>query len=276
MPDSKDYFTTGEFAALFGVPKQTLFYYDEIDIFKPERVGENGYRYYSFTQLETFETLLMLRELSVPLKDIRRHMEHRSPQALIELMNKWKADLDQKIRRLELARDYIDAKVRTTQEGIRAVIDEVIIEDLPPVRLITSTYTGNDDEASVAEAVSRHFRRYRDLGLAGSVAVGGIIPISDIRKDSYSYSRFYSTLPANLTPDECINLETVDYGGRYLCIYGNRGYGGVLSMCHRLLTYIKENHLKTDDSLYEDLILDDLSVEGYYHYVVKLSVKLFQ
>lgn len=88
MPDSKDYFTTGEFAALFGVPKQTLFYYDEIDIFKPERVGENGYRYYSFTQLETFETLLMLRELSVPLKDIRRHMEHRSPQALIELMNK--------------------------------------------------------------------------------------------------------------------------------------------------------------------------------------------
>lgn len=47
-------------------------------------------------------------------------------------------------------------------------------------------------------------------------------------------------------------------------------------MCHRLLTYIKENHLKTDDSLYEDLILDDLSVEGYYHYVVKLSVKLFQ
>lgn len=184
--------------------------------------------------------------------------------------------MDQKIRRLELARDYIDAKVRTTQEGIRAVIDEVIIEDLPPVRLITSTYTGNGDEASVAEAVSRHFRRYRDLGLAGSVAVGGIIPISDVREDSYSYSRFYSTLPANLTPDECINLETVDYGGRYLCIYGNRGYGGVLSMCHRLLTYIKENHLKTDDSLYEDLILDDLSVEGYYHYVVKLSVKLFQ
>ena len=40
----KGYLTTGEFAKLCGVKKQTLFHYDQIGILKPELSGENGYR----------------------------------------------------------------------------------------------------------------------------------------------------------------------------------------------------------------------------------------
>lgn len=35
-------FSTGEFAKLCGVSKQTLLYYDRVGIFKPERILENG------------------------------------------------------------------------------------------------------------------------------------------------------------------------------------------------------------------------------------------
>ena len=59
MKQKKDYFTTGEFARICGVRKQTLFYYDSIGIFSPEIVGDNGYRYYSYTQVETFAVLTM-------------------------------------------------------------------------------------------------------------------------------------------------------------------------------------------------------------------------
>ena len=48
------YFTTGEFAKLWGVKKQTLFHYDEIGIFKPAIKKPNGYRYYSYQQFEVF------------------------------------------------------------------------------------------------------------------------------------------------------------------------------------------------------------------------------
>ena len=41
---NKDHFTTGEFAAICNVSKQTLFYYDQQGIFCPDHVGENGYR----------------------------------------------------------------------------------------------------------------------------------------------------------------------------------------------------------------------------------------
>ena len=44
------FFTAGELAAIFGVSKQTLLYYDRIDLLKPDFVADNGYRYYSIKQ----------------------------------------------------------------------------------------------------------------------------------------------------------------------------------------------------------------------------------
>ena len=37
-------YTTGQFADMCGVKKQTLFHYDDIGILKPVLVEENGYR----------------------------------------------------------------------------------------------------------------------------------------------------------------------------------------------------------------------------------------
>ena len=56
------YMTTGEFAKLMKISKHTLFHYDEIGLFCPEALGENGYRYYSIYQMETLDTILLLKK----------------------------------------------------------------------------------------------------------------------------------------------------------------------------------------------------------------------
>ena len=108
MKKNKTYFTTGEFAKLFGIKKQTLFYYDQCGIFKPDLTGENGYRYYSYTQPETFAILVMLRELGVSIQEIKAHMDHRSPETLITLLESKKATIDERIAALTWAKGYID------------------------------------------------------------------------------------------------------------------------------------------------------------------------
>lgn len=52
MKDSR-YFTPGELAKLLGISKQLLLYYDKNDIFSPEFVDENGYRFYVLSQYFT-------------------------------------------------------------------------------------------------------------------------------------------------------------------------------------------------------------------------------
>ena len=64
-------YSTGEFAAHFGIKKDTLFYYDKIGLFSPAGVRDNGYRYYTSAQIEPFRTLLSLRELNVPIKTLQ-------------------------------------------------------------------------------------------------------------------------------------------------------------------------------------------------------------
>ena len=43
--NNERYITTGEFAKLTGVTKQTLFYYYNIGLFSQENKKENGYRF---------------------------------------------------------------------------------------------------------------------------------------------------------------------------------------------------------------------------------------
>ena len=54
----EDFFTAGELATLFNIPKQTLLYYDRIGLLSPEFIAENGYRHYSLTQYLILEIIV--------------------------------------------------------------------------------------------------------------------------------------------------------------------------------------------------------------------------
>jgi DNA-binding transcriptional MerR regulator len=64
-------FRIGEFSKLCQVPTSVLRYYDEIGIFKPEKVDAfTGYRYYSINQLPSLNRILALRDLELSLSEI--------------------------------------------------------------------------------------------------------------------------------------------------------------------------------------------------------------
>ena len=67
---SEKYFTIGEFASLFKLSKQTLFYYERNNILRPAYIDENGYRYYSLEQYFIFDIIINMRKLGIPLKEL--------------------------------------------------------------------------------------------------------------------------------------------------------------------------------------------------------------
>lgn len=81
------YITTGEIAKLMGITKETLFHYDEIGLFRPAIVLPNGYRYYEVSQMELLDAILLLKELGMPLKEIRDLLGKRSPQKMLEIFS---------------------------------------------------------------------------------------------------------------------------------------------------------------------------------------------
>ena len=100
--------TIGQFAALHGINKKTLMWYDEIDLFKPASIDpENGYRCYNYHQSPLLETILLLRELEVPISVIQNFMKNRSAENLKDLLDEKIADLDLRITHLHAVRDTL-------------------------------------------------------------------------------------------------------------------------------------------------------------------------
>ena len=274
MKKNREYFTTGEFAKIFGVKKQTLFYYDECGIFKPDITGENGYRYYSFTQLETFAVILMLRELDVHIDEIKDHMDHRSPERLISLLESKRKQIDDKISYLEWSKHCIDNKIKITLEGLSAPVGEIIFENDPDEYLVTTDYKGADDEKAVNEAVGDHFAFCQSLGLKSVYPIGAVIPRISVTEKGYKYAQFYTAVRPEELAAAGYTEAVLDQGGNYLAIYDNHGYANIHAGCLKLLEYAEAHNLTLGDRFYEDVILDDLSTEGYYNYLVKLSIKV--
>ena len=58
----KKFLTISEMAKYAGISRRTLIYYDQIDLFKPAKVGENGYRYYGIDQYFELDVILLLKK----------------------------------------------------------------------------------------------------------------------------------------------------------------------------------------------------------------------
>jgi MerR family transcriptional regulator, thiopeptide resistance regulator len=100
-------FTVKQLSTLAGVTPRTLHYYDQIDLLKPARVGENGYRYYGEDALLRLQQILLYRELDMPLDRIRQILGRQDfdVQASLE---QHRQDLRRRIARMERLVQTVD------------------------------------------------------------------------------------------------------------------------------------------------------------------------
>ena len=92
------YLTTGEFARLAGTTKHTLFHYDKIGLLSPERKSTNQYRYYAASQLEIFDVITILKEIGMPLEEIKSYLDNRTPKLFLELLEKETFAIEKRIQ----------------------------------------------------------------------------------------------------------------------------------------------------------------------------------
>jgi DNA-binding transcriptional MerR regulator len=68
-------YTVKQLSRLANITPRTLHYYDEIGLFKPSLVAENGYRYYAEDSLLRLQQILLYRALDLPLLEIKKILE---------------------------------------------------------------------------------------------------------------------------------------------------------------------------------------------------------
>lgn len=144
------YFKIGEIAELFHLNIRTLRYYDGIDLLKPEFIDEKtGYRYYSTTQFEQLNTIRYLRELEVPLEDIKKFLQNREVSSMKKILQTQIQEVERKQHELEIIKKKLQgriAQIETAQQGNRGHVEIRHIEERNALILKYATRSDSDLE----------------------------------------------------------------------------------------------------------------------------------
>ncbi len=141
--NTKDYYTTGELAKLFDIPKQTMFYYDKMGLLTPEFVAENGYRYYAMPQYLTLEIILFLRRLDISVPEIKNFLQHRSRAEIIKILAAKEASCQKTIEEAEKLRRSVAAYRARLEHSWELPVNQVLLENLPACRMYLSPIPKN-------------------------------------------------------------------------------------------------------------------------------------
>lgn len=153
--EGKSVYYVGELAEYFGVSKDTLRLYDKMGILSPKKDEKNGYRAYSRIDLICLDYVMRLRELGMPLEDIRMMVNACTIERAEAVMQMQDKLLEDRIRKLKnhqtMVRDYQksfsnaiqnmgEISIRTSQPMILKKIHTSLKEVLTDFNQITSTH----------------------------------------------------------------------------------------------------------------------------------------
>lgn len=269
--EQKIYFTTGEFAKIVGVTKHTLFHYDKLGIFSPRIKGENEYRYYSAFQVEPFFVISALKELGMPLKEIKEYLEVRNPQKLISLLNIQNERIDKEITKLIATKDLISQKIKTTQSLYNIKNEKIFISKEETELLFISEALASSEYENIPLSFANHMKSCIENNITVPFSVGQMLSLNDVKNTNYnSYNFFYTKISAPLIKKTIYAKNE----GSYLTAYHTAGYDSIGETYLKILEFADKNTLILDDYFFEDVILDELSVSGYENFVIKTSIRI--
>ncbi len=260
--DLQLYLTTGEFAKSFDIPKKTLFYYNDIGLFCPEVVKENGYRYYSYDQLYTFEIILSFKRLKVPLKEIKRYIENRTPEIMLELFQKQTEEIDERIRKFKDISEVTKERIQMLEKALSSPIEEIKVvfcdEELLAISPLLKDI--NDKEGHIYW----HDLVYRAnlQGNMGSCVYGHIIERTKLESKDITPDYIFVKLSDNFHS----KATMVKPKGKYIIGWQKGDTYNLEKLYNRLFNYIEEKEFKIIGNSYEIFLIDDsLSKEDSEH-----------
>ena len=264
---------TGDFAKLCNTNKRTLFHYDEIGLFSPAYTDERGYRFYSESQCDVFFTISCLREIGMPLKEIKKYIDQRNPAALKQLLEEQYQKVRAEQERLKRIEQVIETKlslVRLSELPEVSKDDQTVrLEQTPEEYLVISPYLDTDDHDTIIHAICDHIGYCNHNHLNAGHPYGAMVSTESLMHEKWdTYAHFYTKLlkkpqghPFHIKP-----------AGTYAVTYLKGDYYHASDAYRLLLSYIQEHHYKPGEFSYKEAVLDEIAVETEADYITKLSI----
>ena len=129
----------GDFSKQSCVPIKTLRYYDELDLLKPVQVDPfTGYRYYAAAQLFTINRILALKDLGIPLEQIKKLIQGGLPAGqMVGILRQRQMELEQEVDENQARLERLSIRLKQFEQEDHMSTFDVVIKSVPAVRIVS-------------------------------------------------------------------------------------------------------------------------------------------
>lgn len=270
---TKMYFTIGEFANLFGVSKQTLFYYERNKIFEPDLVEENGYRYYSLHKYYIFEVIITLRKLGLPLQEISDYIKNRDIEALQTIFQNKLIEFEAEMQILLKNKENLQTKIRRLEQVKQIKMDRITLENVATEYLIVDDFCKNT--VSLKEKiglVAKHNLPFATSRILNEYLMGYILEKEQLLNDNYiNINKIFTQVSE---PAAYSNIS-IKPAGLYATIFTpdccHANYGKAI---RKLKDFIELNKLHIVGEGYISQLRNHWSTSNPQEYVAQISLQV--
>lgn len=262
-----NYLTISEFSKISEISRKALIFYDNAGLFSPEYTGENGYRYYSHEQIYTISVINILKELGMPLNQIKTYMQTPSPSEAVWLLENQEEILSQKIQRLCRIQDMLTSKKEKLREGIRADCSEIkLLHRKETPLFISNAFTMEKDELS-DDIWLNFYLKCKENQIAFGYPEGFLVKKDHLLSGRTSVASHIICHVGNQTYANSVMPE-----GTYLTGWGQGSFGDTQPVYHRLLQYAKEHGLTITGNAYEERLIDEVGALDKEQQIIQVSI----
>ncbi|MBO6240491.1 MAG: MerR family transcriptional regulator [Butyrivibrio sp.] len=241
--------TVSQFAKLCGTTRDTLRHYYEQDILMPRVDEDNGYHYYSASQISSFFFISTMRQAGCSIKEIRDIIHNSSREAIEKLTNSKILEMQRELYRINKKISALHLGMWILGEFGRHKKGSLFLQSIPELS-ISRTPVRNKDyahhAADIANDISVHLNKATDNDSLSIFPTGVSISYDDLIKKHYVYNNIISL---SFLPSDNINTFPSE-GNLALCCHQDNMTKDIEKTYQKMVNYIKKNRLKACSDLY--------------------------
>ncbi len=270
MNEKSKLLTIGQFAALHGINKKTLMWYDEIGLFKPAAVNPvNSYRCYNYYQSLILETILLLRELDVSIGEIQDFMKNRSAEHMRQLLDEKIGELDLQIMHLQAVKKTLCNHHQNMTALLTMDLSEIAIVEKEERCLVTVDIDRDITFEQEVELITAETARYR-LGRLHDASYGSMIPVASIENGKFDdYTKLFIEIPS-LSQKSGLHIQPK---GLYLRAFHNGGWDTIPRRYEEILNYARQKQLTLSGFSYEKGV-NETVIDRVEDYIVRIEIPI--
>ena len=266
---NKNYFSIGELSQLQGISRQTLIYYDKIDLFKPAYIDpDTGYRYYDANQIDYLDTICIMKRIGFSLQQIKDQLQNFTLDRSITALKHQQQRITSQIEQLQTIKSRVDQRIGLLENAMNNdALNSITISNTTACALLVNMVEPPYSLEMISLATKTLFVNAFQQKLPIYYQSGVIVPYARIVNKEYTMANIvFTPIEESLNHKDIMVLPT----GRCVIGYHMGDYPSIGTTYEKILDYCNQHGQTIISDAYEFCINDYLSSSDETEFTTKI------